>query len=227
MSKGKLIVIEGTDGAGKGTQLKILEDKLKSLKIKFKVIDFPRYTNNLYGELVGRFLKGEFGPLDQVDPYIASLAYAGDRMLAGHEIKNWLADGQVVIANRYVLSNKAYMAARLPENERKKYINWLEKLEYGLNKVPREDLVIFLYVPSEIGQENVLKKEKRSHLGDKKRDIMEEDLNFQKKVAQIYLEFAIKASNWALIECTSNGKMRSKQEIHEEILKILESRRII
>lgn len=225
--QGSFIVIEGTDGSGKGTQARLLIDKLKQLKIPSEIIDFPRYEENEYGKLVGRYLKGEFGGLEDINPFLASLAYAGDRMLAGPEIKLWLEDRKLVITNRYVMSNKAYMAARIKKAKRKEFLNWLDNLEYKVNKIPREDLVIFLYLPSEIGQKNVDLKAKRSYLGNKKRDIMESNTAYLKEVEKMYLEFAIENKNWVLINCLAHSKMRSREDIHEEILKILKNKKIL
>lgn len=226
MGNGKFIVLEGTDGSGKGTQLELLADKLKSLKIKFKKIDFPRYEENEYGKLIGRYLKGDFGGLNEVNPYLASLPYAGDRMLAGPQINKWLKEGNLVISNRYVLSNKAYMGARF-EKDRKQFLNWLDNLEYKVNKIPREDLVIFLYVHPEIGQNNVDLKANRQYLGNKKRDILEEELEYQIKVLDVYLQLAKQNPNWIVLECTVNGQMKTKEEIHREILETLKAKGIL
>lgn len=227
MKKGHFIVIEGTDGSGKGTQTTLLLEKLQSLNIPSQLFDFPRYDDNEYGKLVGRYLKGEFGGLEEVSPYLASLAYAGDRMLAGPVIKKGIEEGKLVITNRYVLSNKAYMAARVPGGEKDQFLNWLDNLEYGVNKVPREELVIFLFVPLKVSQSNIEKREQRNYLGDKKRDIMEANLSYMQEVEDLYLSFAGQNSNWHLINCVKNGQMRTREEIHQEILKILKDSKII
>jgi dTMP kinase len=219
--RGRFIVIEGTDGSGKGTQINLLEERLRKEGVDLKIVDFPQYESNLYGKLVGRYLKGEFGGLEDVNPYLASLAYAGDRLLAKPQIEKWLAEGNLVIANRYELSNKAYMSARLPEDQRAEYASWLDDLEYNTNGLPKEELVVFLYVPPNIGQKNVDQKLKRNYLGNKKRDIMESDLNYLKEVANIYLSMAASNPNWAVIECTENGLMKSREEIHQQIVSIL------
>jgi len=220
MSKGQFVVIEGTDGSGKATQTALLIDKLKKLQIPSGLYDFPRYEDNEYGKLVARYLKGEFGGLEQISPYLASLPYAGDRMLAGPEIQKKLEQGEVVITNRYVLSNKAYMAARIAQSDRKQFLDWLDKLEYNVNRVPREDLVIFLYVPLKVSQQNIDERVQKSYLQDKKKDIMEANLKYMQQVEDVYMDLA-KQNNWSLIECTSNGLMRSREEIHEEVFNVL------
>lgn len=227
MSKGRFIVIEGTDGSGKGTQTELLVEKLKAMNISTQFIDFPRYDQNIYGELVGRYLDAEFGGIDDVSPYLACLPFAGDRMLAKEAIKEWLREGKLVVTNRYVPSNKAHMGAKLPNKERERFYGWLDRLEYKTNGIPKEDLVIFLSVAPEIGQRNVEGKGKRLHLGDKKKDIHEDNLEHLSQTSKIYLEFAKSDPKWALIECTKNGQMRTKDEIHEEILEILKFKGIL
>ena len=209
--KGKLIVFEGTDGSGKATQVKLLSDYLSKKNIDHEVISFPRYGENLYANLVRRYLDGEFGNKGKLNPYIISLAFAGDRALAKPLIEKWLKMRKTVIVDRYVSSSKAHMAAELPENDREKFIKWLDDLEYKTNKISREDLTVFLNLPAEISS---------SHMDLRKKDILEEDLKHQKNTGNIYLELA-KQKNWIKINCTKKGKMKSKEEIHKEIIKVL------
>ena len=206
--KGKLIVFEGTDGSGKATQVALLGEKLKKKRIPHEIISFPRYGENPYANLVRRYLDGEFGSKRKVSPYLISLAFAGDRMLAKKQIEKWLESGKLVIIDRYVSSNKAHMGAELPEKAREKFMQWLDDLEYKTNNIPIEDLTIFLNVSPEIS---------RNHMDLRKKDILEEDLKHQKNTNNIYLKLA-KSKNWITINCTKNLKMRSKQEIREEIL---------
>lgn len=206
--KGKLVVFEGTDGSGKATQVKLLSEKLK---VSHELIAFPRYGDNPYADLVKKYLKGEFGEKERISPYIISLAFAGDRALAKTVIEKWLADGKLVIADRYVSSSKAHLSAELSESERQNFINWLDHLEYETNNIPRENLVIFLFVPPEVSQKNIT---------GKVRDILEKDLEHQKNTSQIYLELA-KNPKWITINCVKNGKMRSREDIHQEIFDIL------
>mgnify|MGYP001592159979 CR=1 FL=1 len=211
MKKGKLIVFEGTDGSGKATQVKLLSDYLVKQKIAHEVISFPRYGENPYANLIRSYLDGELGSMEKVDPHLISLAFAGDRFLAKNKIEKWLDSGKLVILDRYVSSNKAHMGAEMPDKERKEFIKWLDNLEYETNQLPREDLVIFLHVGANLIQKNVK---------NKKGDILERDLIHQKNTESIYLELA-KSPNWVTINCMKNGKMRPKEDIHEDILKKL------
>lgn len=207
MKKGKLIVFEGIDGSGKATQVKLLS---KKLRILHEVICFPRYGNNSHADQIKKYLKGELGKKEKISPYEISLEYAGDRALAKSQIAKWLKDGKLVIADRYVSSSKAHLGAQLPESERQKFINWLDDLEYETNNIPREDLVIFLLVPAQISQKNI----------SGKKDILEKDLKHQKITGQIYLQLA-KNPKWVTINCINDGKIRSKEEIHQEVVKVL------
>lgn len=219
MNKGHFIVIEGTDGAGKTTQIKLLETALKKLKKSYQIIDFPRYQDNEYGKLVERYLTGEFGALGEVSPYLASLAYAGDRLLAKEQIEKWLNSGKIVLANRYVSANKGHMSAKLKGQEKEKYLTWIDHLEYGINKIPREELIILLYVDPEVARQNIGAR-------GKFRDIHEVDLNYQKEVARAFLNLA-KENNWVVINCAKKGQMRPAEEIHREIMAILSKKGVI
>lgn len=228
--KGKLIVIEGGDGSGKTTQLKLLQEYLKSKNIPVKTIDFPRYYGSFYGKLLARFLKGEFGELAQVNPYLLSVIYALDRVQAKEEIEQWLAKGTIVLSNRYATSNMAHQAGRVPKNKREEFILWDEELEYTVNKIPREDLVIFLHVPYTISQKLMRGSDRanRSYLRGKVRDMVEKNKTYLKNAESAYLWLAKKFLHWVTIECVNaNGELRQKEDIHEEIKKVLIKRSII
>lgn len=220
--RGHFIVIEGTDGSGKATQVRQLRKKLQILGIRHQVMEFPRYTGNPYGRLIGDYLKGDFGSTSDVNSSLISLAYAGDRALAKPQIESWLQDGELVIADRYVSSNKAYMAAKLSSDKRQEFIDWLDDLEYNINQIPREELTIFLYVPSEITSKNVNKRPS----GKGAADIHERDLEYQKMTSSIYLKMA-KEEGWAVIECIENGEMKPPSKIHREIFNVLVEKGII
>ena len=111
----RFAVIEGLDGSGKSTQLKLLKDYLDAQSIPYKFLHFPRLEEGYYGKLIARFLRGEMGPNQQVDPYLVALIFAGDRADAAHIIRGWLEEGYLVIADRYVYSNIAYQCAKLTD----------------------------------------------------------------------------------------------------------------
>lgn len=214
MKKGQLIVFEGIDGSGKTTQVHLLADYLKSKNIPFAVISFPRYEDNLYGKLIRRYLEGELGELQEVNPYFAALAYAGDRALAKNLITNWLDEGKVVIANRYVSSSKAHLGANLDKEKRQEFISWIEQLEYQTNKISKEDLTILLKVEPKVGQQNAL--------DENRPDIHEQDLEHEEKTDMIYQQLAANP-HWQTVNCMPAGEMRSPEDVHQEIVKLLQA----
>lgn len=224
--KGKLIVIDGGDGSGKQTQAMLLLDKLRKKEIAVKYFDFPRYYTSFHGKMVGRFLRGEFGKLDDVSPYLASLSYALDRVSVKEEIEDWLLREGVVLCNRYVSSNVAHQGAKLSKKERKDFLDWIDELEYRVHKMPRPDLIIYLYVPWKIGVELTQKKiGKRRYV--KGADIQEADVKHRQESEKMYLWLAKNKRKWVKIDCTENNKILPKNIIHKKILKILKKRKII
>jgi dTMP kinase len=222
--RGKLIVIDGGDGSGKTTQAEMLMKYLTAHQVSVKGFDFPRYYSSFHGKMAGRFLAGEFG--SDVSPYLASLAYALDRASAKEEMDTWLSHGGVIISNRYATSNMAHQGARLPVEKRKDFLEWIDELEYKVHKIPREDIVIYLHVPAAIAVELTKKKGERAYLGAKK-DILESDNAHREESEKMYLSLAAKRRNWVVIECVEDGKILSKEAIHEKVLAVLRNRKII
>ena len=220
---GKLIAIEGIDGSGKGTQLDLLSGELDARGLATFRISFPRYES-FYGNLVARFLNGEFGALEAVDPHLSALLYAGDRLEAKPEIEAALAAGTLVLADRYIGSNMAHQTARVPPEQREEFIAWLKKLEYGLYTLPVEDLVIFLRVPVPEAHRLVGMKTARAYT-NLKRDIQEADIEHLEQTAIIYDRLATEA-NWERIDCinTSSGVLYPPEEIHRAVLQTVETR---
>src|SRR3989344_1450783 len=211
--QGLLIVFEGIDGSGKTTQINLLARTLNEKNIDFEVISFPQFGQNEYAKKIFDYLSGKFGNLKEVDPYEMAKLYAGDRKTLKEKIEKWLAEGKLVIANRYVSSSKAHLAANLPEEKRADFIKWIDQLEYNENNMPKEDLTILLNVNPQVTQKNVM----REH------DIHEESLKHLQKTHDIFLELAKQEKNWVVVDCMSNFQMKSPQEINKEIRDILYS----
>ncbi len=202
---GKLIVIDGGDGSGKATQAELLIKALEKRKVHVQYIDFPRY-DTFFGALVGRYLKGEFGPIESISPYLISLAYAADRGGLAAQIKTWLSTGTWVISNRYTSANFAHQGAKFASSaDRAHYWKWLDELEYGQYQLPREDLVIYLDVPPAISQTLIAKKSTRAYIGKKAKDEAEKNLSHQIKSHANYHDLLKLHAHWRRIDCTHSA----------------------
>jgi dTMP kinase len=227
MARGKLIAFEGTDGSGKGTQLKLLVEILKSKSIPFETLDYPRYEQSFFGALAGKMLKGDFGGLDIIPPELAVLPFACDRWLQKNDIIRWLNEGNMVISNRYTASSAVYHAAKMPPEKQQQFAAWVYTMEQDVIGLPREDLVLYFHVPVAVAQALVTKKESRAYLGDRKKDIYEESTPLQEMVEKLYLQLAVTRSNWKTIECVKAGAIRTPEEILKDVLDVLTVNRIL
>jgi len=227
----KLFVIEGLDGAGKSTQIKLLRDYLLNQMHSCEYIHFPRTESPWFGELIARFLRGEFGSLDNVDPYLVAMLYAGDRKDASEIITSWLRQGKIVILDRYTYSNIAYQCAKI-EDEVKQVdlMNWIMNLEFSHFGIPKPDLNFFLDVPFKFTERKLSEERngvERDYLNGKN-DIHESSLTFQQKVREVYLRVATADERLAVINCSdSNGEMLPPEEIFHKILFIMKSKSMI
>lgn len=227
----KLFVIEGVDGSGKSTQIKMLQNFFEKLGYRNEYLHFPRTDAPYFGELIARFLRGEFGSLSEVDPYLVAMLYAGDRKDASETIRKWLDEGKIVLLDRYTYSNIAYQCAKLDNaDQQDKLMEWIFSLEFVHFGIPRPDLNIFLDVPYSFTEKKLTSTrsgEDRNYLNGIK-DIHEENLEFQKKVREIYLRVARKDGRLALINCSSStGDMLSESEIFDEIMKMLREKKLM
>jgi dTMP kinase len=216
------IVIEGLDGSGKSTQIRLIEEYLSDRKIRSKFIHFPRTDSEIWGDLISRFLRGELGDINTVNPYLIALIYAGDRNDAALMLREWMQQGFMVIADRYLYSNIAFQCAKLNDRgEKAKLAKWIKQFEYDYNKIPVPDLNLFLNVPFHFTRQSLGKKrggDDRTYLNGAK-DIHEADLDFQEKVREVYLWQVKENSDFDAIECNSAmGKMLAPEEISAKII---------
>ncbi len=222
MKRGKLIVIDGTDGSGKATQAKLLVKRLKNDGEKVKTIDFPRYYQNFFGKLVGECLSGMNGDFAKLDPKIASVLYAADRFESSKEIHSWLKSGFYVIADRYVSSNQIHQGGKIiEEKKRKEFLTWLDEMEYNVFKIPRPDVIIYLDVPLNISRElmaNEDKSSKKSYLKGKK-DLHESDPAHLLNAKKSAIKLIKKQNNWIKIDCVKNTKLLTIESINDIIWK--------
>lgn len=220
---GKLVVIDGTDGSGKETQIKILENKLKERNIDFRRIDFPNYDSPS-SSLVKMYLSGNFGKDAKViSPYVASTFYAVDRYATYKtELEEYYENGGVILADRYTTANMVHQAGKIKDKEeRKKFLDWLWDLEFNIYKIPVPDKILFLNMPIDFVEELI--KNRRNKFDEAAtKDIHESDEKHLIESYEAACELA-KEYNWEEIKCIKNGKLRTREDIGEEIFKTVEA----
>ena len=223
MEKGFFIVLEGLDGSGKATQARLLVDRLKSDGYKVELADFPQY-GNWSSQFVEKYLRGEFGSSQDVTAHQSSLFFALDRFAARSQIQRWLAEGNIVISNRYVSANKGHQLGKLHDvQEMHAFLDWVNELEYGILQLPVPNVTLFLHMKPELGKSLVGKKEQRSYLVGTNEDIHERDLGHLTNAERAFL-FCIEhdvVENWQSVVCFTEDVVRSVEEIHEEIVHVL------
>ncbi len=227
----KLIVIEGLDGAGKSTQINMLKGWFDRRSLPHRHIHFPRTEAPFFGELIARFLRGEFGELEEVNPYLVAMLFAGDRRDAAPMIETWLKEKYYVILDRYTYSNIAYQCAKVDDTEEAaKLREWIMRLEFGHFAIPRPDISLFLDVPTRFTMEklnNVRSGEDRSYLMGAA-DIHESSLAFQQRVRGIYAAVADDDDKLQLISCsTPDGHMLPADTIFKLIMERLTEKNIV
>jgi dTMP kinase len=216
---GRLIAIEGIDGSGKRTQMNLLHDVISAGEGGHSVYStgFPQY-DSWFGKMVGQFLNGELGALENVDPHFTALLYAGDRFEAKPKIEAALNQGKIVLIDRYIGSNLAHQTARIAPEKRDDFRRWIEHLEYNIYELPREDLILYLRVPAVEAQKLVARKSQRSYT-NAKQDLLEASLRHLQDAAAMYDHLA-RSAPWVTIESfdAQAGAMRPVKEIAREVL---------
>lgn len=220
------IVLEGVDGSGKSTQLKYLTALLDSRGQRYEYLHFPRFDAPVYGGLIARFLRGELGSVDQVNPYLVALIFAGDRADAAPMIREWLAEGRFVLTDRFVYSNVAFQCAKLPAGEeRDRLRDWIIGLEFGYNALPLPDLSLLLDVPFDFTASRLASRREGSDRGylNGERDIHEDSLDLQRDVREVYLSCASLDESMKVVDCSDgSGKMDTPENISRRIAALAE-----
>jgi dTMP kinase len=227
----KLFVVEGVDGAGKSTQIKLLIEYFSGKGYSCEYLHFPRTEAPFFGELIARFLRGEFGTLNEVNPWLVAMLYAGDRKDAADLIDRWLQKGSIVLLDRYTYSNIAYQCAKLNESaEQEKLMKWILDLEFKHFGIPYPDLNIFLDVPFSFTEKKLLSSRRgddRSYLNGTK-DIHEGSLAFQGKVREMYLRVADSDNHLSVVDCKDEeGNMLPPEKIFTLIVRIMKERNLV
>jgi dTMP kinase len=219
--KGIFIVLDGIDGSGKGTQTKMLVERLQKEGFDVETISFPQYGKKSAGA-VEEYLNSNYGMIDAKQ---ASVLYAVDRFDASFQINDWLNNGKVVITNRYVTANAGHQGGKIAEKkDRQEFFKWLHELEYGLFKIPVPDMNIIVHMPAATAQKLVDQKNsaERAYAGGKKRDLHEADINHLKRAEQVFLEIAETFPNTKIVYSVEDGgRLRSPEEVHTMIWEIL------
>ena len=221
-----LVVLEGLDGAGKSTQVRMFREYLESRCNALEYIHFPRYDAAVYGDLISRFLRGDFGTVESVHPQLVALLFAEDRHGAAPGMRAALEAGKTVLLDRYVYSNIAYQCAKLSDpDEAEQLREWIFNTEYGPFGLPRPDLNIFLDVPISFVESSLSKSrdgDDRNYLHGGS-DIHEADIEFQRRVRDMYRRQAALDPSFICVDCSdSEGKMLPPDAIFNKIKKVYE-----
>ena len=214
---GKLFVIDGTDGSGKQTQFNKLKERFDKENIEYKVASFPNYENES-SSLVKMYLSGKFGEnAKDVSPYIASTFYAADRYATYKTtLEEFYKAGGIVLVDRYTTSNMIHQAGKIQDKEeREKFLDWLWDFEFNLYGIPVPTKTFFLNMPTEFAVKLMAERENKfTHTQAK--DIHERDINHLKDSYNAAVSLVDKY-NWKEIKCVENDKIKTIEEIHEEI----------
>ncbi len=222
-----LIVLEGLDGAGKSTQIRLLRERAARLGHLTGFMHFPRTDTPLYGETIARFLRGDFGEQDKVDPYTVALLFAGDRAAAAPQLREWLDEGRWVFLDRYVYSNVGYQCAKVEDPEKRRRLKeWILELEFEIYAIPKPDVSLFLDVPFRFTEKRLTSQRygrDREYLQGA-RDIHESSLELQRRVREVYLDAAVGSDDrLKVIDCgDGKGEMSQPGVIFERIVSSLD-----
>jgi len=221
MAKGKLLVIEGIDGAGKGTQAARLVETAGAHGLSATAFSFPLYDGNPFSRAIVDYLNGELGGLEDVHPALAALLYAGDRLHARPRLLAALAEHDLVVCDRYVASNLAHQGAKLEGGERERLLAWVDEIEFGEFALPRPDLVVLLDAPATLARELVGRKGARAYT-ELAADIHERDVEHGDASREIYLELAAR-DGWSVVGTAApDGSPRPVEEVGAEIWRVVE-----
>lgn len=220
------LTLEGLDGAGKSTQIKYLRQYYQSQNLLFETIHFPRLGKGYYGNLIAEYLRGDWGNIHSIPPKVLALLFAGDRREHIHLIKNWLTEGKVVLADRYVYSNVAYQSAKCTDLKTKTELKqWILDFEYGYYNLPQPQLTIYLNIPFKAVIKNLIQPrqgQERSYL-EGKTDIHEADLELQARVHSEFLNLVKSEPNFYKVDCyDESGNFLDAESVHLKIRNLIQ-----
>jgi len=215
---GKLIVLDGADGAGKATQTKLLVERLRTEGWAVETLSFPGYETNVFGQLIRECLEGKRGDFASLDARIASTLYAADRFESRPQIVDWLTAGKVVILDRYVSSNMLHQGSKMIHDEvaLRDFLAWNDRIEHTVFGMPRPDLIVYLDVPYEVRKNLMHHDGVRGGL-----DTVEKDEHYQRAAERCAQELLASLNTWKRIVCTESESLRSREAIHEEVYAVV------
>jgi dTMP kinase len=225
------VVIEGLDGSGKSTQIKLIRTFLENGKIPFHYLHFPRTASPPFGELIAGFLRGDFGQIGQVHPKLVATIYALDRKDAKDQMDKWLQKDELILCDRYVYSNIAFQCAKLNDAaEKESLAYWIKEIEFNYFQIPKPGLSVYLNVPFSFISQNLSQHrlgDDRGYLAGKS-DIHEDNLEFQRKVHEAYLWQVSTEKDFIPVDCSSSlTAMLSPEEIFSKLLPLFRKNKII
>lgn len=219
MKKGKIIVIEGScDGVGKTTQYKMLKERLEKEGNCVSCHHFPSY-DFYQGQGVNCYLRGEFGSASDLSVYFVNNLFAYDRMITWKTMleKKYL-EGDIILLDRYTTSSLIYQGANISDREEKRqFVDYVCDFEYNKLGIPKPDLVIFLSAPFDLITEI---RGKRTNNEGISNDIHERDMEFMRRVYD-NARYVSSYLGFEPVECSYGDKMRSIEEIHEDVYKLV------
>lgn len=214
-----IIVIEGIDAVGKKTQTQLLKSRAESIGLSAAILSFPRYGETLFADSVAKYLNGEFGELEHIDPHFPALLYAGDRFESREQILHLVQTHNLLIIDRYVASNIAYQSARVDASVRAAFIKWLSQIEYEIYQLPKPDLNVYLDLPATTASQMIHNRKQRSYT-EKVADLHEKDTDYLAACQGVYRMLIDEnfSGPWLSIQCAQpDGQMRAKLEISDSI----------
>lgn len=223
--RGFFIVLDGADGSGKTTQIALLARRLRRGGYAVVVEDFPQYRRSFFGPLIARMLAGEFGPVGRINPYLASLPYAGDRWLAAPRIQRNRARGKIILANRFTSASEIHQGAKFRTRpERQAYLDWLRTLEFDILGLPRPNLILFLDVPTRVSQRLLRIRERWQGTARRQRDRSEKDVQHQQAAYRQAIRLVSSEPGWQRIACTRGATILPPEVIAERVWDAVRSR---
>ena len=211
----KLIVIDGGANVGKATQADMLMHRLVSDGYLVGKIDFPRYSQNTVGHFIRECIDGDSDKFANLDPKLVSMAYAVDRFESKKQIEEWMAEGRIIVFDRYVSSNMLHQGAKVADgDDREDFFRWVEHLEHDIFGMPRPDMTVYLDIPPEDSQKLL---EYIEDIGVTVVDPQEKNRLHQAKVSKCASYLANTQNEWVTVQCLADGKLRPREDIHDDV----------